>query len=79
MSDSEDNLFENQPFDEAMKIYFDYLIAKRDGNLRIINKLFKQYPDMFQTKTLKLAMKTAKRIAKLNNNKALLALLESKS
>lgn len=75
---AEENLFENLPFDEAMQIYIDYLKAKRAGNLRSINNLFNQYPDMFQTETLALANATAIRVATLNDNQVLLSLLDHK-
>ncbi len=73
---SDNNEFENLPVNQGIDIYINYLIASRDGDVKTINRLFKQHPDMFQPETLDLAKDMMKRIAKLNNDKNLMNLLE---
>lgn len=75
MHDSSLNEFENLPFDDAISIYIDYLLARRDGNLKWLNKIFKKHPDLFQPETLKTAKETIIWIVEQNKNKPLYDLI----
>lgn len=76
-SDKEENAFENLPFDEAIQIYIDYLIATRAGDIKSTNAIFEKYPDLFQPETLKLAKETIVFIARRNKDPGLRNLISS--
>lgn len=76
-NDNEENAFENLPFDEAIQIYIDYLIATRAGDVKATNAIFEKHPDLFQPETLRLAKETIVFIAKRNKDPGLRDLISS--
>ena len=76
-NNDEKGAFGSLPVDEAIRVYIDYLVTIRGGDVRATNAIFEKYPDLFEPETLKKAKEMIVYIARTNKDPGLRDLIAS--